>query len=52
MRGRGQCWGAPIEDGEDWLVGRVANWHCEGCWVDVGGGGRWLIEMVLAVGSW
>ena len=42
MRGRGQCWSALIGDGEDWLVGGVADWRCEGCWVGGDGGVRWL----------
>ena len=51
MRGRGQCWSALIGDGEDWLVGRVADWRCEGCWVGVDGGGRRLGGLRCA-GRW
>ena len=45
MRGRGQCWGVLIGDGDDWLVGGVADWRCGGYWMDVGGCGRWVVGL-------
>ena len=49
MRGRGQCWGVLIGDGDGWLVGGVAEWRCGGYWMDVADG--WLGCAVVVGGS-